>query len=245
MFSIFKIKNRRRIFLVIPLIITAFSVCSASSDSLPERKYIFFPKEVPAWKLIKTLGLTVAYLPKAVVEEELNQSPLIDVNLRLGLPYNFCANGRISTIYLTNHLLIGLQWCHSIGGLSFSLGYDFAYWVGRFKTKAFNVLANGTMNYPYFSFGYDFKDFYVSLKTEALIVTFDETFAGNVTVGGIRRDHVGWAITYGLEQPLWKDVHIVQGVKLNITKFFYQSWIAFAKFDRYIIFPEFIIGFQL
>ena len=209
------------------------------------REYIYFPKELPTWKFVKTLGFTLTYIPKIISEEEINQSPLIDVNMRLGLPYNFSANARISTIGSTNNFLIGGQWKHSVNNFSVAIGFDFAYWLGFFRRPDFDVIANGTMNYPFISFGFDFDDAYVSIRVEAQIVTFSETFIGDASVGGIRRDLAGFAITYALEQPFWKNTHIVQGVKLNYTKFFYQSWISFSTFDRYIIFPEFIIGIPL
>jgi hypothetical protein len=209
------------------------------------REYIYFPKELPTWKFVKTLGFTLAYIPKIISEEEINQSPLIDFNMRLGLPYNFSANARISTIGVTNNFLIGGQWNHSFNNFSFAIGFDFAYWLGFFHRSDFDVVANGTMNYPFISFGFDFDDFYVSLRTEAQIVTFSETFIGDASVGGIQRDLAGFIITYALEQPFWKNTHVVQGVRLSYTKFFYQSWISFSTIDRYIFFPEFIIGIQL
>lgn len=209
------------------------------------REYIYFPRELPTWKFVKTLGFTLAYIPAIISEEEINHSPLIDFNMRLGLPYNFSANARISTIGITNYFLVGGQWNHSFNNFSFGIGFDVAYWLGSFRRPDFNVVANGTMNYPFISFGFDFDDFYVSLRAEAQIVTFSETFIGDASVGGIQKDLAGFTITYALEQPFWKNTHIVQGVRLNYTKFFYQSWLSFSTFDRYIFFPEFIIGIQL
>lgn len=209
------------------------------------REYIYFPRELPAWKFVKTLGFTLAYVPAIISEEEINQSPLIDFNMRLGLPYNFSANARISTIGITNNFLIGGQWNHSFNNFSFGIGFDFAYWLGSFRRPDFNVVANGTMNFPFISFGFDFDDFYVSLRAEAQIVTFSETFIGDASVGGIQKELAGFTITYALEQLFWKNTHIVQGVRLSYTKFFYQSWLSFSTFDRYIFFPEFIIGIQL
>lgn len=209
------------------------------------REYIYFPRELPAWKFVKTLGFTLAYIPAIISEEEINQSPLIDFNMRLGLPYNFSANARISTIGITNNFQIGGQWNHSFNNFSFGIGFDFAYWLGSFRRPDFNVVANGTMNYPFISIGLDFDDFYVSLRAEAQIVTFSETFIGDASVGGIQKELAGFIITYALEQPFWKNTNIVQGVRLSYTKFFYQSWLSFSTFDRYIFFPEFIIGIFL
>jgi len=209
------------------------------------REYIYFPRELPTWKFVKTLGFTLAYIPAIISEEEINHSPLIDFNMRLGLPYNFSANARISTIGITNYIQVGGQWNHSFNNFSFGLGFDVAYWLGSFRRPDFKVVANGTMNYPFISLGFDFDNFYVSLKAEAQIVTFSETFIGDASVGGIQKDLAGFIITYALEQPFWKNTQIVQGVRLSYTKFFYQSWLSFSTFDRYIIFPEFIIGIQL
>ncbi len=221
------------------------STFASVGQNTSSHEYIYFPRELPRWKLVKTLGFSLAYIPKIISEEEINQSPLVDLTLRLGLPYNFSANARISTIGITNHFVIGGEWNHSFDKFSFAIGFDFAYWLGLFSRSGFDVVANGTMNYPFISFGYDFDDAYVSLRTELQIVTFSETFIGDASVGGIKRDVVGFAVTYTLEQPFWKNTEIVQGVRLNYTKFFYQSWISFSTIDRYVVFPEFFIGFQI
>ena len=216
-----------------------------AKDSINTINFINYPKEIPKWELVSYLGLSVAYLPKIIVEEELNQSPLIEANFRFGLPYNFDLNARISSIYITNQFTLGLQWCHSFDKFAFSLGFNYSYWLCQFKQPAFNVIANGTMNYPFITLGYDFDDFYVSLKTEAIISTFEETFIGETTTGGIQKELVGWIFSYSLEQPLFKKMQIFQSVRINLTKFYYQSWIAFTKTKNYIIFPEFVIGFKL
>lgn len=223
----------------------AFTSNTQSQDSTIRSDFIFFPKEIPEWKLITYLGLNVAYLPKIIVEEEMNQSPLVDANFRLGLPYNFSLIARISSIVITNQFLIGGMWSQSFGRFSFAPGFSYAYWLGRFNTKSFDVLANGTMNYPNITFGWNFEDFYVAMKVEAMISSFEETYVGDKFVGGNKTELEGWAFTYTLEQPFWKNIQIMQGVRLNLTKFFFQSWLAFTRTDKYIIFPEFMIGFRL
>lgn len=209
------------------------------------REFICFPKALAPWKFVKTVGFTLAYIPKLISEEEINHSPLLDVNMRLGFPYNFSALARVSTIGITNHFLVGGQWSHSIDTFSFALGFDFAYWFGFFRRPDFDVVASGTMDYPFIAFGFDFDDFFVSIKAEAQIVTFSETFVGDASVGGIERELAGFSVTYSLEQPFWKNTYVMQGVRISYTKFFYQSWISFSTIDRYVLYPEFIIGIQL
>jgi hypothetical protein len=209
------------------------------------RTFIYFPKEIPKWDLRYTLGFTLAYIPKAIVEEEIYYSPLADLNIRFGLPYDFSAHGRISSIGISNNFVFGGQWSHSFGKFSFALGYDWGYWLGFLKVKGFDVVANGFINYPGLTIGLDLSDFYVSLKGELLWLTFNQTFTGENSVGGVMRELVGSAITYALEQPLWKKNYIAMGVKLYYTKFFYQSWVSFSTFDRMLFFPEFFVGFIL
>ena len=231
------------IFIVFIPILFYNNYSRAQTDS--NRSYIYYPKEIPTWDFRYTLGFTLAYIPKTIVEEEIYYSPLADLNMRFGLPYNFSAHGRISTIGITNHFLFGGQWSFTTGNFSFAPSYDFGYWLGVINIKGFDVVANGFINYPGFIIGVDFDDFYVSLKGEMLWITFEETFTGETTTGGIKRELAGGAFTYALEQPFWKNTSIAMGVKLYYTKFFYQSWVSFSTFDRILIFPEFFVGFIL
>lgn len=219
--------------------------CATAAEPDSCRDYLYFPSPIPAWDMRYTLGFTLAYIPKAIVEEEIYYSPLADLNMRLGLPWNFSAHARISTIGITNHLMFGGQWSLSLGKFSISPSYDFGYWLGTIRIKGFDVVANGFINYPGLAIGVDFDDFYTSLKAELLWITFEETFTGETTTGGIKRELAGAAFTYALEQPFWKNTSIAMGVKLYYTKFFYQSWISFSTFDRTLFFPEFFIGFIL
>ncbi len=228
-------------FIIMILLVPATLLQSLGEDN--GRDYICYPGHYDFGKLNFTAGFTIAYLPEKIVEEEINTLPMIDMNLRLGLPYGFSFYGRASSVYITNQFTAGLLWSCKLNNLAFSFGDDIAYWFGKFGYEGFDVATKGWMNYPYISAGYDFGHFYFTVKAELIILTSLKDEIGGTIVNDISNNVSGIAFSFIVEQPFWNDQHVMAGLKISDTKFFYQSWLSYETFDTYMTFPEFVFGF--
>ncbi len=210
-----------------------------------QREFVYFPKAIPAWDISHTAGISLAILPRAIVEEEIRQVPVLDYQLRLGLPYNFSINTRVSAVYIANQASIGLQWSYSYDDFSFSIGDNTAYWYGFADIDGFDIVATGWMNYPFISIGADLEEVYLTIKAEMLIITNQNTSVGETSLYNQRNKMAGYAVSFAIEQPFWKDNDFLLAVRLNYATFMYQSWLAVSTSDNKRMFPEFIIGFIL
>lgn len=205
--------------------------------------FIYFPKEYSEWEFNSEAGLALTLIPRALAEEEIRQIPLLDFRARLGFPYNFSLNARVSSVYLSNQCALGFEYSYTLGKISVSIGDDIAFWYGAADIDGFDVDAYGWMNYPHVSAGYDFNDFYLSLKAEALLITEQSTSVGGTELNSRKNSFAGSAFSLAIEQPFWNDNDFLIGIKLNYTKKLYQSWLAFPTFDDRLLYPEFLIGF--
>lgn len=189
-------------------------------------------------------GLSVTRLPYVVVEEEISHLPMIISNFRVGLPYNFSFSAQFNTNYFTNFGSGGLNWSIINNRFSFNLGGRICIWHGQMDLDNINLRAWGLIFNPNIALGYDFKKFLFSLELEAQYSKFS-TYTDGVFIGTIDEPKSGFAFKINIEQPLWNDHWIDLSLKLNYTRFYYQSWLTFSTIKEFLFYPEFTIGFIL
>lgn len=236
----------RRVLASMALIFCGTHFAYASpQDTLQSVPRLYYPAPLSLWQWQGSVGLTVATLPKDIVEEELNQSPAIDVHSRLGFPLGLSLDGRLVAQVLTNHMSIGAKWSHQFGRFALSVGDDIAWWFGFLTVEGFDNTGNGWLNYPNLSIGYDFDAFRIALKAEALLVLSYTSYAGENVISSDRNSFGGASVAVVIEQPFWKSTHVTLGFKASFMRFFYQSWFTYETFNRFLFIPELSVGFLL
>lgn len=206
---------------------------------------VYYPAPKETWGFDAAVGLRVLTVPRDIAEEELNRAPSLELQAVLGLPLQFSIPVSATLQYFTNHFRTGLCWTYRFRNLAISVGDDAAFWFGFVDFEGFDNRANGWMNYPNVSAGYDFGDVRLTAKAEAVYLMSMRSFAGDEEVSMNRYFNTGWALAFVLEQPFWKDTHVLLGVRLVRTDFHYQTWFAFSTFDRKLLFSELLFGVLL
>ncbi len=225
------------VFLLLPL-----SLFSQSQDTI--KSWIFYPESYKPYDFHISIGATLTKLPKEIVEEEIDQLPMLDIHWRFGLPWNFSIIGRLSTIYLTNQFSVGLKLSKQFDKLSLGASAEWGLWYGIMKSNGFDVSSRGFVNHPSFFIGYKFDELLFTTKTEVIIQS-QKTWADKQMIGDIDNRFAGIGVSFLIEQPLVKNHNVLFGMKFNYTKFYYQSWLSFATFDEYVLYPELMLGYIL
>ncbi len=216
----------------------------AEPDSV--RPYVAFPAPLDAGEARWSVGLSVATLPRLLVEEEVNQSPMIDARLLLGLPWNFAAAAHLSSnIYVANHISAGLRLGQNIGPIAVGAGLDAAVWFGAFHLSGFDNSVGGSMAYPSLSLGWHTGEVLITVQAELQYVFTFRQLAGETEVSYNHDRITGTALAVYMEQPLWKNHHVLLGAKISNADFFYQGWMAFSTFKRRQLYPELFFNFLL
>ncbi len=206
---------------------------------------VAYPGPLNLWQWERSVGISLSTLPRVIVEEELNQSPALDARSRLGLPWGFSAEVRILAQVLTNHVECGGSWSFSLGRFAFSIGDNAAFWFGFLTIDGFDNSANGWLNYPHVSIGYDLGRFRCTLRADMLLVLSFRSYAGDYLLASDKNGFGGYSASLTIEQPFWKNTHVLIGFKASYLKYFYQSWFTFETFNRYLFIPELSFGFLL
>lgn len=218
------------------------SLFSQGQDSI--KTWVFFPQSIEPLVFHISIGATLTKLPKEIVEEEIDQLPMLDIHWKFGLPWNFSVIGRASTIYLTNQFSVGIQWSKSFGNLSVGYSNEWGLWYGLMKSNGFDVSSRGFVNHPSVFIGYRFNELLFTSKTEVIIQS-QKTWADKQMIGSVDNRFAGLGFSFIIEQPLVKNHNVLFGFKFNYTKFYYQSWLSFATFDEYVLYPELMLGYIL
>lgn len=209
-------------------------------------KYLAYPAPRDEYSLQSGLGLTIGKLPKSVVDDQIYQSPLAFFSARFDLPFGFNLQSTARSIYLTNHFSVGSYYGHRFGRFAASVGGAFAYWFGNAQFDNFDVSTNGTIFYPSASVGVALGgNIFITAQYEFAFMTSLNKSVGDINVQNRRNQVIGSALSFFVEEPVWNTSTIQLGLKLNYTKYFYQSWLAFSNREQWYFVPEFSLGYLL
>ncbi len=231
------------LFSLILLPFFSLTLLAAFPDST--KTYVFFPKPQPVNKFNLSLGVSMTVIPRAIVQEGVIPLPMLEVRTKYGLSDHFFLTGQANIVYVTNQVSLGIGWADSYKGISFAIADNFGYWFGFADFEGFDAVAMGLTNYPSLTVGAQVDDLSISLRSEVLLSISQHTSFGTSSVGRINPQLAGVAFTLGIEQPLWKDNSILFGTRIQYALPMYQTWLAFSTFHRWLIFPEFFIGYEL
>ena len=212
-----------------------------------ESNYFHYPAGLTEKRYIHSVGLSVADLPEAQVEEvsSVVRAPLFNYQGRYGMPGNFSLYGAFYSNIATYHISLGPRWHYSIDRLAFSVGYDVAYWFGVLNHFGYDSKVRGWFHYPNITVGYRFDDLAVTMKAELILQTSVTNRQEDVEVSSDKNTFSGYTTGIYIEQPLWKDHIVIIGLKMNYTKFYYPIWVTFPTFDHYFYIPEITLGYNL
>jgi len=238
-----RILLRRAFGILLLATLLRFPLPAGPQDS--SQSFVLFPKPMPSGTSNLSLGLAMTIIPRAIVQEGVLPLPMVDVRMRYGLTDHFFLSGHANFVYVTNQVSLGLGWSHSFGGLSFALEDNVGYWFGFAGFEGFDATAMGLTNYPSVTVGVVADNLYLSFRMEALFSISQHTYFGSASVGRINPKVAGFAFTLAAEQALWKDNYVIFGTRIQYALPMYQTWLAFSAFDRWLVFPEVFIGFEL
>jgi hypothetical protein len=214
------------------------------AEDKPLEEYFYFPHEYQNWNTKFIVGASLSKLPTEVVEEEINSAPILNFAFRMGLPGQISTIFELNTNYFTNYFSLAFQHSFLNKNMSLAGGVKFAGWFGHPQLSFTNVKATGMILSPYISTGYDFGDFVLSATIDVESYYIYNSSEGN-RLGEWFKPLSGFGLKFSLEQPLWKNHWVNLGMKLNFSKFYYQSWLSFTTIDEFLVYPEFSLGFVL
>lgn len=215
-----------------------------AQDSLYKYDSFYYPRAFNKWDYMFYTGLSVTRLPVVVVEEEISQSPMLNLGFRLGLPWSINYTMHFNTNYISNYSNFCFYKSIDIGRHTIAFGGKIAVWFGHLQMDAIHLKSYGWIINPTVLYGYDFEKFLLSVEIESqhsrMFTSSDDIFLGT-----IKEPASGFAIKFNIEQPLWKNHCITTSIKLNYAKFYYQSWLSFNTVNEYLLYPEIHFGFIL
>ncbi len=214
-----------------------------ANDSLSFKSY-FFPKTDNKWEFRGNWELSVADLPRVVVEEEVSHSPMLGAALKVKSPYNISSALSFQSNYICNYGQLDLKYHLLNSDFSLALGSKIAVWFGHIELDAIRLKSMGWILYPTVTLGYDFKKFLLSAELETQHSDL-YTYSEDQLLGVIWEPRAGYAAKFTVEQPFSGTSVVALSVKLNYSKFYYQSWLSYNTISDYLIYPEFIFSYIL
>jgi hypothetical protein len=218
-------------------------ICAFPNDIIRENKrYLFYPKAYKPWRSTFCSGISITRLPTEIVEEEVNTSPVIVADYRLGMPWKLSMGLKFSSNYISNLGSFTLYRSFINQRFSYALGGSFSIWFGHLDFPEIKLKSLGTIYTPMFSAGYDFRKFLLTLTAE-MNCSFMKTFADDKLLGQFNEPWSLYSLKLSVEQPLWNNHSVILSVKNNYARFYYQSWLSYTTIKEFLYYPEFSFGF--
>lgn len=188
-------------------------------------------------KFRSSIGLSMVQPPKDLIEMAF-QAPLFNYRLIYQLPGSFSIEGNINTIFVSNQISLGPKYeiTKKDGGIR--IGWDIAFIAGRMKHLGFDNSTHGWLHYPNISGSYHWNSMILTLKAEAVVVSFIKTKTGENEVSSSSNFYNGFTGGFYLEQRLHKNNVLIFGLKDSYVKYYWPTWLAFSTFNRFYHIPE-------
>lgn len=225
-------------------IFVLFSTSIFANDVSDEAKFIHATKNFNVWEYKFSAGLSITKMPLEVVEEEINQSPLIVLNARLGLPLNFSLKSQFEMNVLTNSMDLELMWSKEFSIISMALSGKSKVWIGNLDFSPFDINATGLILYPTFKLSIDRKEYLMTFEVESQ-TSWIFTRSNDIELGQEFNLFNGIGVSLSIEQALWNNNWVVNSIKLNYVKSHYQSWLSYSTIDEFFLYPEITFSFIL
>jgi hypothetical protein len=203
-----------------------------------------FPHRYGLWKFQTSAGFSMVKPPFDLVENAI-QAPLVNIHATFGMPVGFSLEGDITTILVSNQFALGPRWNFRSRNFSFNLGYDIAFVYGRMNIAGFHNSAKAWIQYPNLSVGCRIKDITLTAKGELVAILWSSSKSGENEINHTTRYFNGGTCALYIEQRLWKNTVFIIGLKDNIVKYYWPTWMLFSTFDRYYHIPEIYFGWVL
>lgn len=238
------IKMFRTIVQYLSFLTIIYSYCNGEETDSISKQFLFYPKAFNCWQAKFIAGISVSNLPTSIVEEEISYSPMLIGNFRLGLPAGISLVLQMNSNYIATHGYLHLFYCFPIGKFNLAAGAKYSNWFGHLELDAIRLKSWGFILSPVISAGIDFDKFLVSAEFESQHSRL-YTYSEDILLGIVSKPLAGFALRLAVEQPFWNDNWAILGIKLNYSKFYYQSWLSYSATDEFFLYPEIIFGFIL
>lgn len=203
-----------------------------------------YPHRYGKWKFQTSAGFSMVKPPFDLVENAL-QAPLVNIHATFGMPAGFSLEGDITTIVVSNQFSLGPRWNFREGPFSFNLGCDLAFIYGRMNFAGFKNSASAWFGYPNLSVGCRIKDIALTARGELVYVLQATSKSGENELSRSTNYYNGGTCALYIEQRLWKNRVFIIGLKDNIVKHYWPTWMLFSTFERYYHVPEIYFGWVL
>lgn len=221
------------------------SVRTVSTEINNSKHYIYSSRKVPNVVLNGAVGLSLTVLPQPLTEYP-SPAPMLDIRWRLAVPMGLQAYGRLGSNIATSLAQAGLSYSRDLGPASFGMGYSVAYVYGNLTfIDGFNTTQHRWINYPMVQASLELDKVLLSGRFELEVTTALESRIETQVVNSAGSKITGAQLTVALEQPFWKNTHVILGVTLAYSSNPYQAWFLYNTFSDRLFSSELFIGFIL
>ena len=207
---------------LIPLLLLAVTplTLQAQYDSV-RADFLNYPAPIEHGDFRPSLGMSITVLPQILVEDQVRQTPMLQGRLRYGLPLNISLVGSISTNIITNLIELEGNWSLELDRFAFAASYRLGWWYGFAPIEGFDVDAQSWINFPGVSAGVRIRDFYISARAEAQILSSLEVRTDGIETNSNTNSVAGYSFAMFLEQPFWGETDVALGLRINYSRLLY------------------------
>lgn len=235
-----KMKGLIIIIISLALIIHPGSSSGQSSDTTSfemSKAAYYLPVRTASGKFQHAFSLTNNFLPSDWTLLAVS-APMFNYQARYGLPAGFQIDAFLSTVFVSNRIMLGPRWTYSKNNWHYGLSYHQGYNFGFLNDFGFEVTVTAWSHIPGLAVGYSFDKTSLTLKASLEYLGNFSYYTGDNVIENKNFRLNGSTVGLILEQRLWKDRIFSLAFEMNHVNFVMQAWPAFPINNKTYFVPS-------
>jgi hypothetical protein len=213
-----------------------FDILKASFD---------LPQPLPGGHYSSSISVLYVVTPQDWTLDNIT-APMFSYRAKYSLPKGFNVQGSLSSLIISNRILMGPFWNYHITDDNFiGLGWQVAWNYGRLNQFGFATTLTGWEQQPSISYGHAFSKTAVTVRADLYWTNRLYLSEGGHTLPVTNGFINGYSFAVNFDQKLYKNRALTLGLKMDYVQYHIIAWPAFPVNGKRYWMPEFQVGLNL
>ena len=202
------------------------------------------PRPLPTGHYSSCISVLYVVTPRDWTDDVIT-APMFSYQAKYTLPKGFNIQGSLTSLIISNRILLGPFWNYRIDDNYIGIGWQTAWNYGVLNQFGFATTLTGWEQQPSISFGHMFAHTAATIRADLYWTNQLYISEGQNVIPSTNSFINGYSFSASFEQKLYKNRAMTLGLKMDYVQYHIIAWPAFPVNGKRYWVPEFQVGLNL